>query len=61
MTKNLKILKKNWINFDQGFGDTPAYRMLFHIIIVDLYFIASKKNSHFLIYYTNILLYFQVN
>lgn len=43
MTKNLKILKKNWINFDQGFGDTPAYRMLFHIIIVDLYFIASKK------------------
>lgn len=43
MTKNLKILKTNWINFDQGFGDTPAYRMLFHIIIVDLYFIASKK------------------
>lgn len=30
MKKNLKILKTNWINFDQGFGDTRIKNVISH-------------------------------
>lgn len=46
MKKNLKILKTNWINFDQGFGDTRIKNVYFTYKPLNVSF-WCKVSEHF--------------